>query len=48
MEETMQTKDCDYCGNTVIVNTTDYAAKCPICGKPINKKDDLISSIGEC
>jgi len=45
MEETMQAKECDYCGNTVFVNTTDYTAKCPICGKPINKKEDLISSI---
>ena len=43
--ESIQTKVCPHCGNSVTYDSTDYEAKCPVCGELINKKEDLIASI---
>ena len=44
-KDSIQTKACPHCGNSVMYDITDYTAKCPICGEFINKKEDLYANI---
>lgn len=43
--ESMQTKVCPHCGNSVTYDMTDFGAECPVCGELINRKEDLIASV---